>query len=194
MADAVPATAIEKWQAELKHEKDEYRKAEVARRIEAFSDQGYGCAVFRNPLVADRVQDVLFSNHGGCCRLGAWVVMPNHVHVIVTPIGHSIGEVVRRLKGATSVEVNRLLERKGRLWQPGFFDRVIRSGEHFDRTQSYIEWNPVKAQLCADPALWRTSSRNPEARHKLELAVQARLKATENSLQLSPDAIDDASK
>ena len=50
---------------------------------------------------------------------------------------------------------------QGRLWQPDYFDRLIRDQEHFEKVAKYITWNPVKAGLCNDPALWPHSSGNP---------------------------------
>ena len=174
LADAVPGEAIERWQEELSREQDSFRKAEIARRIESHCDSGSGEGLMSAPKVADAVQEVLFEGHGAMFDLHCWVIMPNHVHLILSPAELSVGEVVRRLKGASSREINRQMSRSGRLWQPGFFDRLIRTSEHFDRTRSYIEWNPVKAKLCTDPALWRWSSGNSESRNDLEIAGRGR--------------------
>ena len=97
--------------------------------------------------------------------------MPNHVHVLLTPKETSLDAVIKRIKGASAVEVNRLLGRSGRLWQPGYFDRLIRNSKQSEGTTHYIEWNPVKAKLIADPSLWAWSSRNLDARKRLATAV-----------------------
>ena len=168
LADAVPANLILNWKSELECETDEVKKTEIARRIEAYSDKGMGACELRDPRAARIVQETLFRNHEVCCQLHCWVIMPNHVHVLLTPKGLSLDGVIKRLKGASAVEVNRLLGRSGRLWQPGYFDRLIRNSKQSEGTTNYIEWNPVKAKLIADPSLWAWSSRNQDARKRLE--------------------------
>ena len=167
---------LEGWHQELKQEADAVKRVEIARRIEAYCDEGNGSCVLRDPRAARLVQEVLFEYHGVCCELHSWVVMPNHVHVLLTPLGLVLEKVVHRIKGASALQVNRLLGQKGRLWQPGYFDRLIRNSNHFDGTKRYIELNPVKAKLCTDPALWAWSSCNADARARLDFLLGEREK------------------
>ncbi len=91
--------------------------------------------------------------------LHAWVVMPNHVHVLLTPLENvTLEEILRTQKSISSTRINKLLGKQGRLWQPDYFDRLIRDEKHFNGVVHYIEWNPVKAGLCVDPADWTWSS------------------------------------
>jgi REP element-mobilizing transposase RayT len=87
----------------------------------------------------------------GLCSLHAWVVMPNHVHLLWTP--HiSLAALVRKVKGTTAIRANRLLGRNGEpFWQAEYFDRIVRTDDEFARVRRYIEWNPVKAGLAAQP-------------------------------------------
>jgi REP element-mobilizing transposase RayT len=65
-------------------------------------------------------------------RLLAWVVMPNHVHVLIeTMTGHTLAAVLHSWKSYTAKEANRLLGRTGDFWQPEYFDRFIRDDRHF---------------------------------------------------------------
>ena len=77
-------------------------------------------------------------------QLHAYVVMPNHVHLLVTP--HVMAtRWLGPLKGFTAHEANRSLGTTGKaFWQDESYDHLVRDGE-FDRIREYIEWNPVKA-------------------------------------------------
>jgi hypothetical protein len=91
-------------------------------------------------------------------ELGAFVVMPNHVHLLVTP--HiPIAKLTRRLKGYTAREANRLLGRTGEaFWQAESYDHWVRSEEEWGRIVRYIENNPVAAGLAARPEGYPWSS------------------------------------
>jgi putative transposase len=81
-------------------------------------------------------------------RLHSFVVMPNHVHVLVTPIVAST-RWLGTLKGYTAHEANRMLSSTGYFWQDESYDHVVRSGVEFERVRNYIENNPVTAGLVA---------------------------------------------
>jgi REP element-mobilizing transposase RayT len=176
LADALPASLLAAWSAELVHATEPERKKVLAQRTEAYCDQGHGSCVLEDPRVARIVQETLFENHAFKLELHGWVVMPNHVHVLLTPKEVELAEWVKALKGASSFAINGLLDRKGRLWQPGYFDRFIRDSKHFDGVRRYLEWNPVKAKLCTDPKRWAWSSACPDARTRLDLQVDERVK------------------
>jgi len=83
-------------------------------------------------------------------RLDAYVVMPNHVHMLATPSVPS-PSWLGPLKGFTAHEANRILGTAGsRFWQDESYDHLVRDGE-FERIRRYIEWNPVRAGLAANP-------------------------------------------
>ena len=106
--------------------------------------------------------EVLIQLNGSLYELGAAVVMPNHVHAVLRPLEEvTLAECVRKIKGASSLAVNRLAGRSGRLWQPDYFDRVVRSPEHLARCVAYVHWNPVKAGLASDPRWYPHSTANP---------------------------------
>ena len=90
--------------------------------------------------------------------LHAWVVMPNHVHLLVTPLTN-VSAIMQRLKGATAREANRELCRAGMpFWQHESYDRLVRDAQEFARIENYIVQNPVRAGLAASPELYRWSS------------------------------------
>jgi REP element-mobilizing transposase RayT len=82
-------------------------------------------------------------------ELHSFVVMPNHVHLLVTPSVVAT-KWLGPLKGFTAHEANRILERRGKpFWQDESFDHVVTSDAGLERVRCYIESNPVKAGLVA---------------------------------------------
>jgi REP element-mobilizing transposase RayT len=90
--------------------------------------------------------------------LVAWVVMPNHVHVVMDPVIPLSG-IMRWLKAATANRANKLLGRTGTpFWQREYYDRWIRSEKELSSVIAYVEDNPVRSGLAASPEEWRWSS------------------------------------
>jgi REP element-mobilizing transposase RayT len=91
-------------------------------------------------------------------QLHSFVVMPNHVHLLVTP--HVVAtRWLGPLKGFTAHEANRMLGRVGQsFWQDESYDHLVRSDAEFERIREYIESNPVKAGLVSAAKCWQWSS------------------------------------
>ena len=131
----------------------------MRRRFVRYLDQGHGSCYLRDPRVAKVVQDSILYLDTEKYLLSAWVVMPNHVHLVTTPLpGKSLAKIMQSLKSFTANESNKLLERNGTFWMPDYFDRYIRNERHFAAAIAYVENNPVKAGLCRRPEDWRFSS------------------------------------
>jgi len=91
-------------------------------------------------------------------ELQAWVIMPNHVHVLMLP-GVELPQITHWLKGRTAVEANRLIGRTGEaFWQHESYDHWVRNEREFNRIVAYIEENPVSAGLAARAEDWPWSS------------------------------------
>jgi putative DNA methylase len=89
----------------------------------------------------------------------AWVVMPNHVHILIELLGkHELSEIMHSIKSYTAHEANKILGRRGQFWFIESFDRYIRDARHYRNTVRYIENNPVKAGLCRSSTEWEFSS------------------------------------
>jgi REP element-mobilizing transposase RayT len=118
-----------------------------------------GPVYLRQPEIANLVREQLREVvAGGLCSLEAYVLMPNHVHVLWTPVV-SLPALLQQVKGPTARNANRLLGRSGEpFWQPEYFDRMIGSAAEFGQIRRYIEWNPVKAGLVARPEEFPWSS------------------------------------
>ncbi len=97
--------------------------------------------------------------------LHAFVVMPNHVHILITPIADP-SKLLHSVKGFSARKANTLLGRAGEpFWQREAYDHWVRSEDEFNRIHRYIEENPVRAGLAATAEMYRWSSAyaGPEA-------------------------------
>ena len=157
--DSLPSEVLERWRREASGLPSDAEALDRRKRIEAALDAGRGECSLRHPEIAAMVEDALLHFDGERYRLHAWVVMPSHVHVLATPLhGYSLSSIVHSWKSFTAKEANRILGRSGAFWQEEYYDRAIRDETHFARATEYIEWNPVKAGLCAEPEEWGYSS------------------------------------
>jgi REP element-mobilizing transposase RayT len=142
-----------------------------------------GPLFLREPNIADLVTQAILDGESRFARyqLHAFVVMANHVHMLVTP--HIIAtKWLGPLKGFTAHEANRILGRQGKFWQDESYDRLVRSDEEFGKICAYIERNPVAAGLvgAAEGFRWSSASRvePPERRLQPGLAAPQRLGVT----------------
>ena len=113
LTDAMPVARRHEWEALLKIEDEREQRT----KLEAYLDLGYGECVLKNPRAAGAVEEVLLRFDGERYRLAAWVVMPNHVHVLVELWTMPIGELLKAWKGASARAVNLVLGSSGTLWQ-----------------------------------------------------------------------------
>jgi len=122
-------------------------------------DAGYGNCFLHDPRIARLVEDQLLHFDGERYRLLAWVVMPNHVHVLIETFpGHSLSAILHAWKSYTAKVANGLLGRQGPFWHPEYFDRAIRDERHLLAAIKYIHDNPVKAGLVEQVDDWPFSS------------------------------------
>ncbi len=88
---------------------------------------------------------------GGPDDLHNYVVMANHVHLLITP-RITVSRLMQSLKRFTAREGNRILGLTGRpFWQDESYDRLVRNPTEFERIARYIEMNPVRAGVVATP-------------------------------------------
>ncbi|MGH9681316.1 MAG: transposase [Candidatus Acidiferrales bacterium] len=119
----------------------------------------------QDPRVAECVVASLrnTSGHQGA-RVHAFTVMPNHIHVLLTPLV-PVAQITRLIKGATARHANLLLGLTGNyFWQDESFDHWVRNPAEWQKIKIYIERNPVTAGLAATPEDWSWSS----ASHPIE--------------------------
>ena len=152
LGDALPRDVVDRWRDALLLKPDGEREAELRRRIERYCDAGHGGCLLREPAVASIVEGILLRDDGHGYALLGWVIMPNHVHVLVEA-KMPLAKMVQTWK---SVSAHRL--GRGSIRQREYWDRSIRDERHFRQTLTYIHDNPVKAGLCAMAKDWVFSS------------------------------------
>jgi REP element-mobilizing transposase RayT len=159
LADALPLKVLDDCKAKAQQEPDELRQRQLRRLIERFLDTHHGSCVLRRPEVARWVIDAWRHFDGQRYHLHAWVVMPNHVHVVCEPLaGHELSSIIHSWKSFTAVHINRLLKRSGALWMEDYWDRYVRDADHYEQVIAYVLDNPVKAGLVAERHAWPWSS------------------------------------
>ena len=130
------------------------------RRIDAMLDRSaFGPVWLKEPQVARSVVDAI--RKGETLQyfvLHAFVLMPNDVHLLMTP-SLPIRRIMNGLKGSAARAANSILCRKGKhFWQDESYDHWIRNSSEFSRISNYIEFNPVSAGLVKKPEHWPWSS------------------------------------
>jgi REP element-mobilizing transposase RayT len=115
----------------------------------------------RIPEIAGMVVDAIHFREGRDYQLHSYVVMPNHVHLLITP-AREVCKVMQSLKRFTAREGNKILGLTGKpFWQDESFDRLVRNDMEFESIKDYIEMNPVTAGSAASPEEFRWSSSWP---------------------------------
>ncbi len=111
--------------------------------IDCWLDAGYGSCILARPDCKSVMESTLAHFDGTRYELGEFVVMSNHVHVIVAPInGHQLNQILHSWKSFTAHAFNRLLHSSGRIWRQESFDHIVRSAEHLAKFEAYIRNNP----------------------------------------------------
>jgi putative transposase len=99
----------------------------------------------------------------GKLRVHAFVVMPNHVHLLITvPEGMSLERVMQFIKGGFSYQARKLFGIPGPVWQKSFVDRRVRDAFECMRFKNHIHQNPVRAGLVNRVEEYAYTSLNPD--------------------------------
>lgn len=135
----------------------------------------------RNPRIASMLRENLYYHDGAKYVLHAYCIMPNHVHVMLTPspaelnkergqenqedcVGETsdrrspLSSIVHSLKSYTANQANRILNRSGTFWQTESYDHWVRDDNELERIVNYIRANPVSASLVDRHEDWYWSS------------------------------------
>ena len=117
----------------------------------------------RRPILADwsigrlLVAELRAAEENDLAQSLAWVIMPDHLHWLITLRTGSISRLMQRIKGQSAISINRALGNQGQLWQKGFHDRAIRKEEDMQEIARYVIANPLRARLVekiGDYPLW----------------------------------------
>jgi len=164
--DALPVREVEKIKMEreqivrrtdqAQRELTEYEKKRLKKlysdKIEKYLDGGKGKCYLSDAEVASVMASTLRHFDGDRYELYSWCIMPNHVHVVVQPLGeNTLSEILHSWKSYTAHEANKILKRKSSFWSEEYYDHLIRDENEFYRTIEYIVENPAKAGLTDWP-------------------------------------------
>ena len=100
------------------------------------------------------LQTLQHYRHEGHYKLHAFVVMPDHIHLLLTPTTITLERAMMLIKGGFSHRLHATLP----VWQRGFTDHRIRDRADFEAHRAYIHHNPVRARLCQLPEDYPYSS------------------------------------
>ena len=177
LADSLPATFFTQWHREkdqwitrlpqpVSQETLEEATALFSAQFEDKLDEGHGACPLKTPAVAALVENCIRHFDQRHYWLGSYVIMPNHVHVLVRPImGHDLSSILQNWKSVSSHQANRLLNRTGGFWQEESFDHIVRDEQQMERFGLYIAENPGRARLKAGEFLLGSgaAARQPQA-------------------------------
>lgn len=177
-ADSIPREVIERWDREKQEwfrvrgfdgrtpwselvtrlsdkERGEFLKT-FNRCREDYLDSCHGACVLRRPELAKIVGDSLLHFDGQRYRMGDFVVMPNHVHLLaVFPSEVGMKEQCDSWLHYTAFRINPLIGSKGKFWQQEPFDHLVRGAEQYEYLRDYIAKNPERANLRPGEYLYR---------------------------------------
>lgn len=176
--DSIPQPVLAELTEELRILSHLEQNKKRCTKIEELLDRGLGGCALSNPAIAELTAQAISFFDEQRYKLHAWVIMPNHVHVLLTPEkDHTIGSIVHSWKSYTSNRANRILGHRGTFWQREYFDRKIRNDKHFADALNYIHNNPIKAGLCKSPDLWQFSSAFSSSDLRQSSMMKSRLEA-----------------
>ena len=151
--DSLPADLLDQWRSQCTND------VAFRKRVERYLDSGAGECWLAIAAIATIVVNAFKFYDQQKYDLHSWVIMPNHVHLLLSPFEHQhLPDILHTIKSFSAQESNKFLNRKGQFWQHESFDRYIRDSRHFSAVVRYIENNPVKACLCKSPEEWRFGS------------------------------------
>jgi REP element-mobilizing transposase RayT len=116
-----------------------------------------------NTKVAKMVVESLHFRDGKVYELLAYCIMPNHIHIVFTPLEESkdeyvsLSKIMHSLKLHTPHEANLILGRTGTFWQHENYDHFARDEKELERIIKYVLHNPVKANLAKEQTDWKWS-------------------------------------
>ena len=150
LADSLPQTKINelldmkiKMLGNTSNNDNTQYNEEVMKRMEEWIDAGYGSCILKNPDIRKIVAESIHFFDGKHYVLHSYVIMPNHVHILLSPLGDTpVLDYVGEIKRFTSVRINKKLGKVGKVWQKGIFDRLVRDSIDFERYWNYIVENP----------------------------------------------------
>jgi len=114
-----------------------------SKRYDELLDNGHGSCILRHPECKKIVEETLKHFDGIRYKLDHYVIMPNHVHVIIIPKDKwSLSKITHSWKSYSANELNKILKKKGPVWMHESFDHIIRSPQQLEKIRQYINEHP----------------------------------------------------
>jgi len=113
------------------------------------------------PMLRDIVLECCLYQHEKSIRLHAAVVMPEHVHLLLSALkdangeSYSIPEIMQSIKSVSAHKINRVAGRTGKVWQTESFDHVVCTSREFEAKVTYIAENPLMRRLVNSASAYR---------------------------------------
>ena len=155
LADSLPSHVI----SELKSMVEEFKRLHpqpwnhetrreywelIGPKEERLLDKGHGSCILKKPEIREIVRSAILHQDHKAYHIIAFVIMPNHVHILIQPLGNiSLSTILHSIKRFSALQINHILNRQGQLWMNESFDRIVRSKEHLNHYIEYIKSNPI---------------------------------------------------
>ncbi|MDE6522299.1 MAG: transposase [Muribaculaceae bacterium] len=115
----------------------------ITNPMQKYMDAGYGSCVLKDPAVRRILVNAIDFFNNERFLSWAYVIMPNHVHMLATPApGYELSTTISSVMRFSAKNINKLIGRKGQLWREEPFDTIIRNHDHYRNTLEYIRHNP----------------------------------------------------
>ena len=157
--DSLPASVLKEYEREKsllleRLDPGQQLREEIRALTETLIEPALHAAEGPRPLadaaIAAMVESALKHFDGERYDLLAWSVMPNHVHVLLTPReGHELEKILQSWKTHSATQANRMLGKSGTFWQEEYYDHIVRDGEDLRHQVKYILANPGKGWASA---------------------------------------------
>ena len=119
-----------------------------AKRLHLELDRCHGCCLLRHERNAKILREALLHFHGNRCWIGDFIIMPNHVHLLVQPFDvHPLEEWLKSIKVFVARRVEKKQMGEGRVFQQESYDRIVRNREGLVAYRKYIANNGTKSSL-----------------------------------------------
>ena len=119
--------------------------------IESALHAAEGPRPLADAAIAAMVESALKHFDGDRYNLLAWSVMPNHVHVLLTPLGgNELEKIIQSWKTHSATQANRMLGKSGTFWQEEYYDHIVRDGEDLKHQVRYILANPGNGRASGE--------------------------------------------
>lgn len=115
----------------------------ISGSTEKLLDNGHGECILRRPEIRDIVEKAITFKDGIDYTVISYVIMLNHVHLLIQPIGeHTTQAILHSIKSYSALCINRLLGTHGKVWQRESYDHVVRNETELEHCIAYIRANP----------------------------------------------------